>query len=191
MQVLFVGVNPGIRSGETRHHFISEQPPLKSLDGAGFTPCVLRPAEESRLLEHGIGLTNLVDRPTPSAGELTPEELRAGAQRLRRLASRYRSGWVVILGLVTYRIAFRRTRRPCWGALPGTLCASRLWVLPGLTGRNAHLPTATTRREVREAPPRDSCGGLSDRYPSIGGVAALALVRGFERLGRPTMIPLP
>jgi TDG/mug DNA glycosylase family protein len=101
MQVLFVGFNPGMRSRETRHHFARPSSRLwKTLDGAGFTPCVLRPAEESRLLEHGIDLTNLVDRPTPSADELTSEELRAGARRLRRLASRYRPGWVVILGLL-------------------------------------------------------------------------------------------
>jgi double-stranded uracil-DNA glycosylase len=149
LQILFVGVNPGIRSGKTRHHFAHPSSRLwVALREAGFTPELLRPAEESALLGFGLGLTNLVDRPTRAADELTPDELRQGGTRLRRKACRYRPGWVAILGVMAYRIAFDEPDATV-GLQSRTLCSSRLWVLPGPTGRNAHYPLPQLIEEFR------------------------------------------
>lgn len=140
LRVLFVGVNPGIRSGETRHHFAHPSGRLwKALQSAGFTPEVLQPADEEKLVKYGLGLTNLVDRPTSSADQLRVDELRAGASQLQRKASHYRPRWVAVLGVVAYRLAFDEPTAVV-GRQQRMLCASRLWVLPGPTGRNAHYP---------------------------------------------------
>src|SRR5262249_23083616 len=95
LRVLFVGVNPGIRSSQTRHHFAHPSGRFwKALQAGGFMPEVLQPAEEEKLLEYGLGLTNLVDRPTQSADLLTSDELRAARDGCgARLASTGRDGW--------------------------------------------------------------------------------------------------
>lgn len=140
LRVLFVGVNPGVRSGESRHHFAHPSGRLwKALAAAGFTPEVLTPADEGKLLEYRLGLTNLVDRPTPTANLLRVEELRAGAREVQRKACLYQPQWVAILGVVAYRLAFDEPHAMV-GRQERKLCCSRLWVLPGPTGRNAHYP---------------------------------------------------
>lgn len=140
LRVLFVGVNPGVRSGETRHHFAHPSGRLwKALHAAGFTSEVLNPADEEKLIEYHLGLTNLVDRPTPSANLLRAEELRAGAGEVRRKACLYKPKWVAILGVMAYRLAFDEPDAVV-GPQARKLCCSRLWVLPGPTGRNAHYP---------------------------------------------------
>lgn len=147
LQVLFVGVNPGIRSGETHHHFAHASSRLwMALYESGFTPHVVQPAGERALLRSGIGLTNLVDRPTRAADELTVDELRNGAATLRHKVCRYRPEWVAILGVVAYRIAFAEPDATV-GRQTLKLCSSRVWVLPGPTGRNAHFPLPRLIRE--------------------------------------------
>ena len=149
LRVLFVGVNPGIRSSQTRHHFAHPSGRFwKALQAGGFMPEVLQPAEEEKLLEYGLGLTNLVDRPTQSADLLTSDELRAGARRLRRKACLYRPRWVAVLGVVAYRVAFEAPQAVV-GPEERRLCSSRVWVLPGPTGRNAHYPLPRLIEEFR------------------------------------------
>lgn len=149
LPVLFVGVNPGIRSGETHHHFAHPSSRLwTALYESGFTPQLLQPAGERMLLDYGLGLTNLVDRPTRAADELTVNELRRGGVQLRRKACRYRPAWVAILGVVAYRMAFEEPDAAV-GPQRRTLCSSRLWVLPGPTGRNAHFPLPKLIEEFR------------------------------------------
>src|SRR5437764_1504997 len=83
--VLFVGINPGLYSGAVGHHFARPGNRFwKSLHRAGFTEEVLSPFHERRLLERGIGITNLVTRSTANADEITVEELREGLRRVRR-----------------------------------------------------------------------------------------------------------
>ncbi len=149
LRVLFVGVNPGIRSGETHRHFAHPSSRLwTALYESGFTPQLLRPASERTLLEYGLGLTNLVDRPTRAADELTVDELRRGGAQLRRKACHYSPAWVAILGVVAYRLAFEEPDATV-GPQHRTIGSSRLWVLPGPTGRNAHFPLPKLIEEFR------------------------------------------
>src|SRR3954464_2818684 len=79
LRVLFVGINPGLRSAEVGHHFA--RPGTRfypALHAAGFTPRVLDPTEDVTLPRYGAGITNIAARPSRAADELTPEELRAG-----------------------------------------------------------------------------------------------------------------
>src|SRR4051794_41497578 len=83
LRVLFVGINPSLRSAEVGHHFARPGNRFwPTLYAAGFTPRLLRPDEDAELPAHGIGVTNIAARPTRAAAELSDEELRAGAAEL-------------------------------------------------------------------------------------------------------------
>jgi len=138
LDVLFCGINPGLYSGAVGHHFARPGNRFwKALEGSGFTHRVLSPFEERELLQRGLGITNLVERATAGAGELTVEELREGAGHLERKIRRFRPRFVAFLGLSAYRTSFERA-----AALPGpqeeTLGGSHVWLLPNPSGVNAH-----------------------------------------------------
>ncbi len=83
-------------------------------------------------------MTNLVARPTRTAAELTPEELRAGAAALVGLVTRYRPRTVAVLGITAWRLATGRTRAG-WGRQPDPIGQAETWVLPNPSGLNAHF----------------------------------------------------
>ncbi|HZI76854.1 MAG TPA: mismatch-specific DNA-glycosylase, partial [Gemmatimonadales bacterium] len=90
LEVLFCGINPGLYSGATGHHFARPGNRFwPALQRSGFTPTLLSPWEERSLLDLGIGITNLVARATAAASDLTDAELRAGRRRLERKVRRY------------------------------------------------------------------------------------------------------
>src|SRR5262245_4819693 len=136
--VLFVGINPGLYSAAIGHHF--GRPGNRfwpALYAGGFTPQLFSPFEEILLLDLGIGLTNLVDRATATADELSPDELRAGVRRLERKVRRYRPRFVAPLGLTSYRVAFAR-QKATLGEQIEHLSGARIWLLPNPSGLNAH-----------------------------------------------------
>lgn len=80
LRVLFVGINPSLRSAEVGHHFARPGNRFwPTLHAAGFTSRQLTPYEDALLPSFGIGVTNIVPRATRAASELSTEELRAGA----------------------------------------------------------------------------------------------------------------
>jgi TDG/mug DNA glycosylase family protein len=136
--VLFCGINPGLVTALTGHHF--GRPGNRfwpALHRAGFTPRLLRPAEQDDLPYLGLGVTNLVARATARADELTDDELRAGAHRLRKLVARVAPGWLAVVGITAYRVAFDVPRASV-GPQDGTVGDSRVWLLPNPSGLNAH-----------------------------------------------------
>lgn len=155
LRVLFCGINPGLYSGATGHHFARPGNRFwPALHGAGFTDRLLTPAEERELLEHGCGVTNLVARTTASADELTPDELVEGARRLRARVRRYAPKCVAVLGIGAYRTAFRKPDARL-GPQPETLEGAALWVLPNPSGLNAHYQLDDLVREFRAL--HDAC----------------------------------
>jgi double-stranded uracil-DNA glycosylase len=138
LRILFVGINPGLFSGATGYHFARPGNRFwAALHGAGLTPRRLQPDENDELLALGIGITNLVNRTTAAAAELTGDELRAGAERLQRSVDQYRPGVVAILGLSAFRLAFDKPKAAI-GRQPGSIGGSELWILPNPSGLNAH-----------------------------------------------------
>jgi TDG/mug DNA glycosylase family protein len=137
LRVLFVGINPGLYTGATGHHFAKPGNRFwPTLHRAGFTPRLYSPCEVDTLPALGLGVTNLVMRTTASAVELTPDELRAGGKRLARLVARMKPAWVAFLGLDAYRIAFGRKHARV-GEQPETMGTTRVWLLPNPSGLNA------------------------------------------------------
>src|SRR5437879_11096262 len=100
LRLLFVGINPGLYSGATGHHFARPGNRFwKALHGAGFTDHVYSPFDDRELLRLGIGITNLVARTTATADELTREELQAAAAALERKVRRWKPKVVASVGV--------------------------------------------------------------------------------------------
>lgn len=143
LKVVFCGINPGLYTAAIGHHF--GRPGNRfwpALHAAGITPRLFSPFEERELLSLGYGITNLVDRATATADELTADELRAGAAPLERKVRRYRPQIVAVVGLGSYRTAFARPNATV-GEQTEMLGPARLWVLPNPSGLNAHYSVAT------------------------------------------------
>jgi TDG/mug DNA glycosylase family protein len=148
--VLFVGINPGLYSGATGHHFARPGNRFwPALYEAGFTPRLLRPDEEGELLELGQGITNLVARTTTAASGLSTEELRQGRIGLEERIIRYSPKWAAFVGMGAYATAFGR-RRVSPGPQEETIGESRIWVLPNTSGLNANYTPARFAELFRE-----------------------------------------
>ena len=154
LRVLFCGINPGLYSGATGHHFARPGNRFwPALYAAGFTDRLLLSYEERELLPRGYGITNFVARATATADELTAEELAAGGRRLTTKVRRYRPRYLAILGIGAYRAAFNRPKAQL-GLQPEQLGPTALWILPNPSGLNAHYRAdalARLFRELREA----------------------------------------
>lgn len=143
LRVLFCGINPGLWSAAVGKHFARPGNRFwPALHASGFTPRLLGPWEQERLLRFGLGLTNVASRATARADELEPQELRIGGQVLAGKVAEYRPRWVAVLGIGAYRTAFGR-KDATIGPQPQTLSGSRVWVLPNPSGLNAHWTAAS------------------------------------------------
>ncbi|MGC1211423.1 MAG: G/U mismatch-specific DNA glycosylase, partial [Micromonospora sp.] len=143
LDVLFVGINPGLWSAATGWHFARPGNRFwPALHRGGFTPRQLQPSEQDELPGYGLGITNMVARASARADELTAEELVAGAEILTAKVERYRPRWVAVVGVTAYRIGFARPKA-AFGPQPELLGGARLWVLPNPSGLNAHFTPET------------------------------------------------
>jgi TDG/mug DNA glycosylase family protein len=147
LRVLFCGINPGLYSGWTGHHFARPGNRFwPALHAGGFTPRLLDPGRQDELPGFGIGITNLVARATARADELTTGELREGGEELERKVAEYRPRWLAVVGITAYRTAFGEPKATV-GEQAGTLGGARVWVLPNPSGLNAHWTPATLAEE--------------------------------------------
>jgi double-stranded uracil-DNA glycosylase len=138
LRVLFSGINPGLYSAATGHHFARPGNRFwPALHQSGFTDRQLRPDEQDLLPDLGLGITNVVARATARADELAVAELQDGGRVLLALVERIRPRWLAVLGVTAYRTAFGQ-RLAAVGPQPETLGDTRVWVLPNPSGLNAH-----------------------------------------------------
>lgn len=144
MRVLFVGINPGVRSALTGHHFAGFSNRFwRLLYGARLVPEPITYADDDRLPEWGYGVTNVVRRPTAGIGTLHPQEYKAGCARLRAKIRRYRPTVVALVGVTVYRAMFPDRKGPVvLGLQPERLGEAAVFVLPNPSGRNANYSYA-------------------------------------------------
>jgi len=149
VRLVFVGINPGLRTAATQVHFGNPanrfrpalvaagilEPPVD--DAPGMTQ-----ADLATLAAHGIGITNLVPFATARADELTREQLVAGRARLEAFVAEHRPLVVAVLGVTAYRTAFARPRAVP-GRQPEPIGSAELWVVPNPSGLNAHESVAS------------------------------------------------
>ena len=144
LRVLFVGINPGIRSALTGHHFAGFSNRFwKLLYDSRLVPERIIYEDDGRLPEWGFGITNIVPRATPGMDTLRPDEYAAGRVRLRAKVRKYRPDIVALVGVTVYRAMFPEKNGPVTcGLQPETLCGARVFVLPNPSGRNANFSYA-------------------------------------------------
>ncbi|MDF3291838.1 G/U mismatch-specific DNA glycosylase [Streptomyces silvisoli] len=147
LRVLFCGINPGLLTAHTGHHFARPGNRFwPALHASGFTPRQLAPAEQEELLGYGLGITNVAPRATAKADELSDEELREGGRALVAKVRRYRPRWLAVAGITAYRTAFgERTARI--GPQERVIGDTRIWALPNPSGLNAHWTPRTMAEE--------------------------------------------
>ena len=151
LRLLAVGINPGLWTAWSGHHFARPGNRFwPALHAAGITPRVLDPSEEDTLLEIGVGITNMVPRTTAAASELTAAEVRAGGERLEALVARHRPRAVAVLGMGAYRTAFGRPRAGL-GRQPETIAGAPVWVVPNPSGLQARYGVDQIAAQLREA----------------------------------------
>jgi len=144
VQVLFVGINPGVRSALTGHHFAGFSNRFwKLLYESKLVREPISYEDDDRLPEWGYGITNIVARPTPGIDTLERHEYVAGRAKLRRKILRYRPAVVALIGVTVYRAMFPDQK----GAVSLGLQAERIgdsdvFVLPNPSGRNANFTYA-------------------------------------------------
>src|SRR3954463_6848905 len=133
VEVLFVGINPGIRSAMTGHHFAGFSNRFwKLLCESRLVPEPIGYADDRRLPEWGFGITNLVPRPTPGIDTLRPDEYTAGVRVLRRKVRRVKPEVVAFVGVTLFRAVFNRRpgERVALGLQPERYEGARVFVLP-------------------------------------------------------------
>ena len=148
LRVLFVGINPGVRSAITGHHFAGFSNRFwKLLWESGLVPERITYADDDRLIEWGFGITNLIARPSPGIDTLRPAEYVEGWTILERKIRRYRPAVVALVGVTLYRaivplldgVKTRRVQRIVAGPQDVTIHGARVFVLPNPSGRNANF----------------------------------------------------
>jgi double-stranded uracil-DNA glycosylase len=144
VRVLFVGINPGIRSAAIGHHFAGYSNRFwKLLFDSELVPEPIGTEDDHRLPEWGFGITNLVPRPTPGIDSLASQEFVDGVRGLRRKVRRWRPEVVALVGVTLARVLFdRRTDRIALGLQRDTFESARVFVLPNPSGRNANFSYA-------------------------------------------------
>jgi double-stranded uracil-DNA glycosylase len=150
LRILFVGINPGLYSGAVGHHFARPGNRFwPALQGADVTDRLLSPVEERLLLDRGCGITNIVDRATARADELTKDDLSNGIRRLEKKVRRFRPRWVAFLGISTYQAVVDRQATSV-GPQTAKFGGARVWLLPNPSGLNAHYQLPALVRLFRD-----------------------------------------
>ena len=153
LDVLFCGINPSLMSAECGHHFARPGNRFwPAIHLAGFTPRLFTPDEDRELLRHGLGITNVVARPTRAAAELTREELLEGAAALADLVAEFRPRTLAVLGITAWRTAFSRPKA-VMGLQPERIGGAATWVVPNPSGLNAHFQVPDLARLYRQLRP--------------------------------------
>ena len=164
VRILFVGINPGMRSEAINHHFAGYSNRFwKLLHESRIIPEPIGAEDDDRLAEWGLGVTNLVARATPGIDSLRPEEYIAGAHALRRKVKRYTPPIVALVGVTVFRrlFAVKTSERVTPGLQRVDFEGSRVFVLPNPSGRNANFTYAEMLAAYRAL--RRSSLGLNPR----------------------------
>lgn len=140
LKILFIGFNPGARSAITGHHFAGHSNRFwKLLHASGLTPRQLKPEEDDKLLTVGLGITNIVARPTRAAAEITKDEYLAGRLILQEKIACYHPLIACFAGIGVYK-EFTGQKEVICGPQPQSVVPGTVdFVVPSPSGLNRTL----------------------------------------------------
>lgn len=175
VEVLFVGINPGVRSALTGHHFAGFSNRFwKLLYESGLVSEPITFHDDDRLPAWGFGITNIVARATPGIDTLLPNEYVKGRTRLMAKVRRFRPRVVALVGVTVFRAVFPEHKgRVALGLQAQILGGAAVFVLPNTSGRNANFSYAEMLAAFRKlARLRKTAGGVRRQPGEINGRAA-------------------
>jgi len=150
LKVLFCGINPSLYSAVLGHHFARPGNRFwQMLHDAGFTPRLLSPSEENKLLKYRCGITDIVEGATAGAIELTQSDFENGEQRLTTKVRQYKPEFVTVLGIDAYRKAFKRPKAKI-GRQMEPIGEATLWVLPNPSALDGHYQREQLKQLAQE-----------------------------------------
>jgi TDG/mug DNA glycosylase family protein len=159
MSMLVVGLNPSLYAAEAGIGF--------ARPGNRFWPAAVAAGVVSRdrdpldaLRRHGVGMTDLVKRPTAGAGELTSDEYEQGMQRVERLVRWLEPAVVCLVGMAGWRAVVDRAAAP--GRQASGLGGRPVYLMPSTSGANAHASLEDLVAHLRAA-------GALGAVPSVEG----------------------
>lgn len=160
VRVLLVGINPGVRSAVTGHHFAGYSNRFwKLLFESGLIPEAISYPDDRRLPEWGFGVTNVIARPSPGIDTLARQEYVDGWKALSAKVRRYRPECLALVGVTLYRAVLplldpeahrARAASSALGLQPYLVHNARIFVLPNPSGRNANYSYAEMLAAYRE-----------------------------------------
>ena len=140
-RILFVGINPSLRSAQVGHHFAGPGNPFwRLLHAARLVPEPCTYEDDVRLPAWRLALTNIVPRATRAASEITPAEYATGRVGLARQIARVKPRVVAFVGVTVYRAFFGARTPGGSGPKPERVGAARVFVVPNPSGLNAAFP---------------------------------------------------
>ncbi len=143
LDIVFVGINPGAYSAKVGHYFATPTNRFwPAVRKAGLVSEDMGADTDHRIMEFGIGLTDVVKRPSRSAGDLGPDDFRRWARVLKDKLLRFQPRIVCFNGITGYRGYLRyadgdRTTTPALGLQPRVIGASKVFVTPNPSPANA------------------------------------------------------
>lgn len=150
LSVIFCGLNPALSAARDGHNFSNRSNRFwRVLHLSGFTPRLLRPQEESEMLQYGLGITSAVSRPTRSADELTDRDYLAAAPALADRIRTFAPETLAFLGKAAFAaIGLRKDIE--WGRQPDRFAGASVWVLPNPSGLNRAFDLARLTQHYRD-----------------------------------------
>lgn len=155
IRLLFCGINPGLWTAATQTHFASPNNRFyPALHAAGLTDHLvsrsdpLTDTDRGHLISRGIGITNIVNKATARADELSREDLHEGAAAVEAFVRERQPKVLAILGITAYRTAWRRPKANR-GRQDEAIGDTEVWVLGNPSGLNAHETVDTLADDFR------------------------------------------
>lgn len=136
LNVLFCGINPGLKSASDGHHFSGRSNRFwKVLHLAGFTPYQIEAINDINILDFEFGLTTAVARATSRADQLSKKEFDDAIEIFKGKIKEFKPKYIAFLGKAAYK-AFSGKKQITWGLQPEDFCGAKVWILPNPSGLN-------------------------------------------------------
>lgn len=143
LDIVVVGINPSLMAAHRGRYYAGPGNHFyKLLHESGLTPRFVSFEEDYKLLQYGIGLTNIVARATRSAADLKRTEIKEGAKVVEEKLKLYKPKVAVFNGKCIYEVFANISNKSTFhfGLQPGCIGDTAIWVTPSSSARCAHFP---------------------------------------------------